>query len=159
MAKQNMLWCQCIITSKLMELMGFLESLMKLQKKVECQIKMWQIFWHMNYLFWNLCFLVNLWTCIFPLLKFQFATTLSFWWTHLFKFCFQGWVVGELLVDHVQIKVLDSWSMHFVNKGKMHVLITWLWSFGFWLSMSKLGLLIFNMWTLVVKGRLGFAGS
>ncbi len=22
-------------------------------------------FWHMNYLFWNLCFQVNLWTCVF----------------------------------------------------------------------------------------------
>ncbi len=41
-------------------------------------------FWHMKYLFWNLCFQVNLWTCIFPLFKFHFGTTLWFWWTHLF---------------------------------------------------------------------------
>jgi hypothetical protein len=65
----------------------------------------------------------------------------SFWWT----MCRLRFLILGLCI--------------LVDRGKMQVLITWSWFFGFWLSMSKLGLLIFNLSTLVVIGRLGFAGS
>jgi hypothetical protein len=144
MARQNMLWCQCIATSKLMELMGFLESLMKLQKKVECQIRMWQSF--------------DLWTIFFETYVFQSICELAFFpcsnSTLQQHFDFGGPIFLNFVSKGVWL-VNFWWTMYrlrflilglciLVDKGKMQVLITWLWIFGVWLSMSKLGLLIFN---------------
>lgn len=136
MARQNTLWCQCIVASKLMELVGFLEGLTKLQKKVECQIRMW-----LNFDIWVIFFetyaFKNLWTCIFPLLTFHFATKLWFWWTHFLNFVSRGVWLMSIWWTMYKLGFLILVYAFWWIRSKMQVLITWLSIFGFWLSMSR----------------------